>query len=60
MSQIGVRLDPEANDRALTGETLVSAAESPVKIFVIPTNEQLAIANDTYELASRRRPVAAK
>jgi acetate kinase len=60
MGQIGVRLDPAANDRALAEETLVSAAESPVKIFVIPTNEQLAIASDTYELASRRHPVAAK
>jgi acetate kinase len=60
MGQIGVRLDPGANDAALTDETLISATDSPVKILVIPTNEQRAIANDTYELAGRRRPVAAR
>jgi len=60
MSQIGIRLDPAANDAAVAQETHISAAESPVKIFVIPTNEQLAIANDTYELAGRKHPVAAK
>jgi len=60
MSQIGVRLDPTANDAAVAQETLISAAQSPVKIFVIPTNEQLAIANDTYELAGRKHAVAAK
>ena len=60
MGQIGVRLDPAVNDRPLADETLVSAAESPVKVFVVPTNEQLAIANDTYELATRDHPVAAR
>jgi acetate kinase len=60
MSQIGIRLDPAANDEALANETRISAADSPVKIFVIPTNEQLAIANDTYELAGRKHAVAAK
>lgn len=60
MSQIGIRLDPAANEGALVNETRISAADSPVKIFVIPTNEQLAIANDTYELAAHRHPVAVK
>jgi acetate kinase len=59
MSQIGVRLDPAANDTATAREASISAADSPVKIFVIPTNEQLAIANDTYELAARAHPVTA-
>ena len=60
MSQIGVRLDPAANDAAVAQEAQISAAQSPVKVFVIPTNEQLAIANDTYELAGRKHAVAAK
>jgi len=60
MSQIGIRLDPAANEAALAEETLISAADSPVKIFVIATNEQLAIANDTYELASHRHPIVVK
>jgi acetate kinase len=57
MSQIGIRLDSVANDAVIAQEAQISAAQSPVKIFVIPTNEQLAIANDTYELASHRDPV---
>ena len=31
-------------------EAEVSTQDSEVKVFVIPTNEQVAIANDTYEL----------
>ncbi len=60
MSQLGIRLDPTANDTAIAREAQVGAAQGPVKVFVIPTNEQLAIANDTYELTVRQHPVAAK
>jgi len=60
MSQLGVRLDPATNESALAREAQISATQSPVKVFVIPTNEQLAIANDTYELANHRHPVAVK
>jgi len=58
MRQIGVQLDPTANDAAMGAEARVSAAGSPVKVFVIPTNEQLAIAKDTYELANQAHPMA--
>lgn len=60
MSQLGIRLDPAANDMALVDETQISAADSPVKVFMIPTNEQLAIANDTYDLATRKSRTAVK
>jgi acetate kinase len=30
----------------------VSAPESAVKVLIVPTNEELAIARDTYELVS--------
>jgi acetate kinase len=29
-----------------------------VKVFVVPTNEQVGIAKDTYELAAQAHPVA--
>jgi len=58
MSQIGVKLDPAANSSAIAKDAQISAVGSPVKVFVIPTNEQLAIAKDTYELASQAHPVA--
>jgi len=57
MSQIGVRLDPAANKAAIGEDAQISLVESRVKVFVIPTNEQLAIAKDAYELATRGHPV---
>ncbi len=58
MSQLGVRLDPAANDAAVGEEAQIQAPNSAVKVFVIPTNEQLAIAKDTCELATKEHPVA--
>jgi len=50
VSQIGLELDRQANKAAVAKEAEVSTRDSEVKVFVIPTNEQVAIANDTYEL----------
>lgn len=50
VSQIGLKLDHEANKAAVAKEAEISTQDSDVKVFVIPTNEQVAIANDTYEL----------
>jgi len=50
LTQLGIRLDPKANKAALAKEADISAADSKVRVFVIPTNEEAAIANDTYEL----------
>jgi len=50
VSQIGLQLDREANKIAVAKEAEISTRDSDVKVFVIPTNEQVAIANDTYEL----------
>lgn len=58
MSQLGVLFDPGANETAVAEEAEISAARSTVKVFVVPTNEQVAIANDTYELTGRQHPVA--
>jgi acetate kinase len=50
VSQIGLELDRQANNAAVAKEAEISTRDSEVKVFVIPTNEQVAIANDTYEL----------
>jgi len=55
--QIGLELDLQANKAAVAKEAEVSAQDSEVKVFVIPTNEQAAIAHDTYELAKGRTSV---
>ena len=49
---LGVKLDAERNN--VRGKaTEISAADSKVKVFLIPTNEELAIAQDTLRLCSK-------
>jgi acetate kinase len=31
-------------------ETIISTDDSPVKVLLVPTNEELMIARDTYEI----------
>ena len=51
LEYMGVKIDPEKNN--IRGqERDVSAADSKVKVFVIPTNEELMIAMDTAALVS--------
>ena len=47
---LGVKLDPEKN-KLRGDERIISADDSKVKVWVIPTNEELMIAQDTAELA---------
>ena len=44
----GIKLDPEKNKGR--GEIEISADDSDVRIFIIPTNEELMIARDTLAL----------
>ncbi|WP_249029907.1 acetate/propionate family kinase [Tannockella kyphosi] len=45
----GIVLDDDANENG-SGERLITKPESKVKIYVIPTNEELVIARDTNRL----------
>jgi acetate kinase len=48
---LGIQLDPQKNQRGATGYvTEIQAPESAVKILIIPTNEELEIANQTKEM----------
>ena len=48
---LGVKIDPEANSKR--GEDImISTPDSKVKVFVIPTNEELVIARDTRDIVS--------
>ena len=46
---LGVKMDAEAN-KVRGEETVISAADSKVKVLLIPTNEELVIARDTVAL----------
>ena len=49
---LGIKLDEEKNNTR--GETVeISADDSSVRLFVIPTNEELMIATDTYDLLKK-------
>jgi len=58
MTQIGIELDQAVNNQAKATETQISSDDSRVTVFVIATNEQAAIANDTYELTGLNKPIA--
>lgn len=49
VSSLGVKLDNERND--VRGKmTLISSDNSSIPVYIVPTNEELMIAMDTYEL----------
>lgn len=49
LARLGVKLDEEANN-SFCKEVVVSTPDSTIKVIVIPTNEELMIAKETYEL----------
>ena len=49
---MGVKIDDEKNN-CRGKEVEISTADSKVKVYVIPTNEELMIARDTKELVSK-------
>ncbi len=53
LGYLGIELDEEANSKR--GEDImISTKDSKVKVFVIPTNEELMIARDTAEIVSKK------
>ena len=47
---LGVEYDKELNNKTRGTDTMLSTAESKVKVAVIATNEELVIATDTFNL----------
>ncbi len=47
---MGVKIDPAKNDGLRGKEAIISTDDSKVKVVVIPTNEELAIAQETEAL----------
>ncbi len=50
LQSLGIKLDRNKNRRVAAEESLVSSRDSKIKIFVIPTNEEICIARDTYQM----------
>lgn len=52
LSFLGVKIDEEKNN-SRGKEVEISTPDSKVKVFVVPTNEELMIARDTMEIVSK-------
>ena len=51
---IGVELDKDLNKKSRGEEVVLSTPESKVKVVLVPTDEELMIASDTYEIVSAK------
>ena len=49
LGYLGIKLDTEANKKR-GEEVMISTPDSKVKVYVVPTNEELAIARETFNL----------
>ena len=47
---IGIELDEEANEKCFGTEGMISTADSKIPCYVIPTDEEVMIARDAYNL----------
>ena len=54
LEELGIVLDREANAKAMGVETKISAPNSRVQIWVIPTNEEIIVGRQTKELLEKR------
>lgn len=50
LEALGIRLDDRKNTGTRSSETIISADDSPVRIMIIPTNEELVIAMETERI----------
>lgn len=59
LESFGVKIDPERNalSRTRNAETIISSDDSRIKIFVIPTDEELVMTEDTVALLEGRYDV---
>jgi acetate kinase len=57
LDQLGILLDREKNDGTRATEAVISAENSPVKVMVIPTNEELVVAREVKRHLGHERAV---
>ncbi|MCG8452105.1 MAG: acetate kinase [Spirochaetales bacterium] len=52
LEALGIKIDPERNaaSRSRNAETRISTDDSPVAVYVIPTDEELVMTEDAYAL----------
>ena len=53
MEYLGIKLDPQKNLDLNRSEGEISTPDSKVKVWIVPTNEELLIARDTKEIINK-------
>ena len=53
MEYLGIKLDIDKNQELNHGEGEISTTDSKVKVWIVPTNEELLIARDTKEIVDK-------
>ncbi|MCH8475625.1 MAG: acetate kinase [Opitutales bacterium] len=56
LDQLGLQLDPTKNESLRGEEGEISSPNSPVKVLVIPTNEELVVAREAQRLLLHHTP----
>jgi acetate kinase len=59
LQHLGIEIDPGKNDSAVGQPGDIAVDGNPIRVLVVPTNEELAIATATYNLVSARSGAAA-
>jgi acetate kinase len=55
LENLGIKIDAAKNNSCRATEAVISAADSAVKIFVIPTNEELVVARETKRFLEAKK-----
>ena len=50
---MGIKIDEEKNKAAFGVEAVISTPDSKVTVAVVPTDEELLVAQDTYHVISK-------
>jgi len=59
LDQVGILLDEEKNAAIKNREAVISAPDSPVKVMVIPTNEESVVAREVKRFIDKEAAAAA-
>jgi len=55
LENLGIKLDAEKNSSTRATEAVISMADSAVKVFVIPTNEELVVAREAKRFLETKK-----
>ena len=55
LENLGIKIDAEKNNSTRATEAVINAADSKVKIFVIPTNEELVVAREAKRFLEAKK-----